>query len=393
MAARKETIIMPADVFPPDQTASRFPASFEEDRQDEVDRDLNDVLTELGGSDDASINIYRVTNAKDSRGGAYIDTVHPSEFSLQWLRDVHGGGSYRVHIRSSKQIVKGGNRLVKIDDVARKDPVSGNTNGIRELAETMQQGFMQLGQLLVKSLEASRVPPIDANQAQQAVLQNMLLMKQVLAPASVVPPSDPMAMFLKGVEIAATLKGGDSVTEREPGSTDILMKAIETFGGPLAEIVTANKQPPMQQLPVPQLAHNPQIPQPQIQQPQPQGDPMFGLKQYASMLENIAREDRDPYTYASLVIDSAPRADVENILSQPDPVQWLCQYNPNLADPAIRPWLDEFIGMMREILTPPQESGSVESTPANFSAQNATISGQSVTFAINQPSNPDNGDA
>ena len=120
---------------------------------------------------------------------------------------------------------------------------------------------------------------------------------------------------------------------------------------------------------------------------------MFGLKQYASMLENIAREDRDPYTYASLVVDSAPRADVEKILSQPDPVIWLAQYNQNLSDPALRPWLDEFIGMLREILTPEQQSGSVEPIPANFSAQNASIGSQSITFPVSQQTDTDNGNA
>jgi len=390
MAAKRETIITPADVFAPVQDMPNL--ALYDTAPDEGERDLSEVLAELGGADDAKINIYKTANGKDSRSGEYVDSVHPSEFSLQWLRDTYGAGQYRLHIRSGSRLI--GNRAVRIAESLKKvSPGNEQLAGLSELAQTMQQGFMQLGQLLVKSLDASRVPVIDPNQAQQAALQNMLLMKQILAPESVVPPSDPMAMFLKGIEIAASLKGGDSVTEREPGSTDILMKAIETFGGPLAEIVTANKQPPMQQLPAPQLTHNPQIPQPQIQQPQPQGDHMFGLKQYASMLENIAREDRDPYTYASLVIDSAPRADIENILGQPDPVQWLCQYNQNLADPAIRPWLDEFIGMMREILTPPQESGSVESTPANFSAQNAPIGGQSITFPIGQPSDHDNGDA
>ena len=392
MAAKKETIISPADVFSPETAENRFPVY--DDTPDESERELSEVLGELGGADDAKISIYKQGAGKDTRGGEFVDTVHPSEFSLSWLRDAYGPGQYRLHIRSNGRLIA--NRTARIAPSLKK-PEDMAGAGIRELAETMQQGFMQLGQLMLKSAETSRAPVIDPNQAQQAALQNMLLMKQILAPASVIPPTDPMQMFLKGIEIAASMNKGEApMSEREPGSTDILMKAIETFGGPIAEMVAAGKSAPQSQPQVTMQALPPgMVPVQQNPQPRPQSetDPMFGLKQYASMLENIAREDRDPYTYASLVIDSAPRADVENILGQPDPVQWLCQYNPNLADPAIRPWLDEFIGMMREILTPPQESGSVESTPANFSAQNAPIGGQSITFPIGQPSDHDNGDA
>jgi len=392
MAARKETVISPADVFSPELAENKFPVY--DDTPDESERELSEVLGELGGADDAKISIYKQGAGKDTRGGEFVDTVHPSEFSLSWLRDAYGPGQYRLHIRSNGRLIA--NRTARIAPSLKKpDDVAGT--GIRELAETMQQGFMQLGQLMLKSMEASRVPVIDPNQAQQAVLQNMLLMKQILAPGPSAPPADPMQMFLKGVEIASSVTKGDApVSEREPGSTDILMKAIETFGGPIAEMVAAGKSAPqsqpqvtMQALP-PGMATVQQNPPPR---PLPENDPMFGLKQYASMLENIAREDRDPYTYASLVVDSAPRADIENILSQPDPVVWLAQYNQRLADPALRPWLDEFIGMMREILTPDAASGSVESIPANFSAQNAPIGSQSITFPIGQQSDADNGNA
>lgn len=392
MAAKRETIISPADIFQPDQSLDKL--AIYDDPPDESERELSEVLGELGGADDAKISIYKQGAGKDTRGGEFVDTVHPSEFSLSWLRDAYGPGQYRLHIRSNGRLIA--NRTARIAPSLKKpDDVAGS--GLRELAETMQQGFMQLGQMLVKVVETSRAPAIDANQAQASALQNMLLMKQILAPASVVPPTDPMQMFLKGIEIASNMSKGETpISEREPGSTDILMKAIETFGGPIAEMVAAGKSAPQSQ---PQSAMQALPPgaSPMQQNPQPrppmENDPMFGLKQYASMLENIAREDRDPYTYASLVVDSAPRADVENVISQADPIIWLSQYNPNLADPALRPWLDEFIAMLREILTGPPAHASVESTQSNFSAQNATIGGQSITFPIGQQSDSDNGDA
>ena len=398
MAAKKETIVSPADVFPDYGSASGL-VSFggEPSMQDENERELSEVLAELGGSDDSKISVYKVGAGKDSRGGEFVDTIHPSEFSLPWLRDAYGGGQYRLHIRTNGKLVA--NRSVRIAESVKKEPGSASNEGMRELAESMQQGFMQLGQMLLKVVETSRAPAVDANQAQQAALQNMLLMKQILAPASAVPPADPMQMFLKGVEIASSMSKGEApVSEREPGSTDILMKAIETFGGPIAEMVAAGKSAPQSQPQVTMQALPPgmnpiqQNPQP-LPQTRPENDPMFGLKQYASMLENIAREDRDPYTYASLVADSAPRADVENILKQPDPIIWLAQYNPKLSDPVLRPWLDEFISLLREILTPDIQSGSVESIPANFQAQNATIGGQSITFPVSQSTDTDNGDA
>lgn len=388
MAAKKAPLTA-EQVFPPLQQIQTF-----SEEPDEGERDINEVLGELGGIDDAKVSIYKSGNGKDARGGEFVDTVHPSEFSLQWLRDTYGGGTYRVHIRSNGRLL--GNRLVKIAESLKK-PEIVQDSGIKDLAETMQRGFMQLGELLVKSMEMGRVPQVDPNQTQTALLNNMLLMKQILAPA-VAPQTqqtDPVQMLLKGIELANSLKGDTPIGDREPGSTDILMKAIETFGAPIANAVSAANSmgmaPQMTALPPPQaqMQANPQPTQPQ----QNTGDFMAGFKQYANMLELIAREDRDPFVYANLVADNAPREQLNEILSQPDVVVYLAQFNHNLGKPELRPWLEEFIGALKEVLTPLDNSATVSQGATNMTVNNATIGQQTITFPVGRERNPDNSDA
>lgn len=363
--------------------------------EEESEQTLFDVLGELGGVDDAKVNIYRAGGIKGSRGGEYVDSLHPSEFSLQWLRDTYGGGEYRIHIRSAGRMY--GNRLVKIAEPLKKETAlpAQNNAGIEALAETMNQGFRQLGEMMMRMAEMSRAPAIDPMAAQQAALQNMLTMKQILAPAVTAPPTDPMLMFMKGIEIAASLKGGDSVGDREPGGSDILMKALETFGAPIAAAVaSAQNQPEIVQPAQQYLPQQIQAPvQAQVNPQNNQGNNMFGLKQYASMLVGIAKENRDPYTYAGLVVDSAPREEIEKIVNDPSPINRLAVLDKRLADPALNLWLTEFIGIIREMLTESSESATVAEQPLQTWEANAIIGTAAGFFPTGEQADTDNGNA
>lgn len=362
-------------------------------QDDETEADLSDVLAELGGMDDAKINIYRAGGAKGMRGGEFVDSIHPVEFSLQWLRDNYGGGEYRVHVRGSGRILA--NRVVKIAEPLKRDlpaiaPQINPLSGIEKLVETMQTGFMQLGQLIVKSSEVNRAPAVDPMTMQQQTMQMLLTMKQFVEPSQ--PQggaADAMNMFLKGLEVAKELKGDFS--EREPGSTDILMKAVEAFA-PAIATMAANQtpQPQPQQIRAQTMPYNPAPAIPQISQPQT-GDAMTSqLQQYSGMLVMLAKNNSDPYAYATLICDSASPEEIGAIINRPDIYTYLASINPDLGDPAIRPWLDEFIAEIKNILTPEQNLSSVGLTSTPQGSDNAFVSS---SLGVYSAENPDNGNA
>ena len=358
--------------------------------EDETADDLSDVLAELGGIDDAKINIYRAGGAKGMRGGEFVDSIHPIEFSLQWLRDNYGGGEYRVHVRGNGRIIT--NRMVKIADPIRRSetaPNSGVNNmsfgGLEKLVETMQAGFMQLGQLIVKSAEVSRPAQVDPMAMQQQTMQMLLTMKQFVEPSQ--PQgnsSDAMSMFLKGLEVAKELKGDFS--DREPGSSDILLKAVEAFAPAIASMAATPKPQQIQPQMMPALPLPEQFAQPA--QNFSTGDVMTQqLKQYSAMLVMLARDNKDPYAYASLICDSTEPSEILAVVNRPDVYTYLASINPDLGDPSIRPWLDEFISEIKNILTPPQDLSSVGLTSISQGSENAFVSTSLGTYSSENADN------
>lgn len=357
----EQEFLTPESVFPPALSP----------RYDDDEMDLADVLTELGGVDDAKINIYRTGGAKGVRGGEFVDSVHPSAFSLQWLRDTYGGGEYRIHIRGNGRL--SANRLVKVADPIKKDVIpqqESNSNEIRQLTELMVTGFNKMSEVIASALQ-NRPQQIDPVTMQQTMLQNMLTMKQILGGNESQQQTNPMELFIKGVEFAKELKGDTS--EREPGANDILLKALESFAPAIAGAAMAPRAPIQQQFgmtPSPaQIQHTSIAPvQHQGNNAMTQADNQ--LKQYAAMLVMIAKEDRDPFAYATMICDSAPHDQLKTLVSRPDLFEYLAALDPELAAPDIRPWLEEFVIEVKNIVGLTSENSGV-TVPANTMSDNA----------------------
>jgi hypothetical protein len=100
--------------------------------------------------------VYRATPEKGMKGGAFLFSCTPAEFSLEYLRDTYGGGTYRIHIRQGARLV--GNRIVTIEEPRKSSlpPGSAPSHDMHKMLETMQAGFQSLGQLIVQAATANR---------------------------------------------------------------------------------------------------------------------------------------------------------------------------------------------------------------------------------------------
>jgi hypothetical protein len=372
---RRTTRQKDPEILPPDSdefgdgyitgNVSRLPAVDEDEELEQ--KELNDVMAELGGTADAYVNIFRVSEGKDSRGGEFVDSVHPSTFSLMWLRDNYGGGSYRIHIRAGGRIY--GNRHVKIanrlptTNPANYQQNSNTLEGLEKIVGAMQAGFQQLGQLIVQS----RPAPIDPQQMQNQMLQNMLTMKQILGPSNPVPVQDAgekyMDAITKGIELAKSI----TPREGEVGTMDVLLEAVKNFAGPIAAATMqaqANQQmvapisgtvPAQIPTSVPAMVMNP-APISYAQNQTPEDQMKFVMKYYVDMLVGLAQQQKDPTLYAEWILDQAPTETLDQIFASPDIIGWLASFNSEVNNH--RPWFEQLKQSLYD-LTAPDETASV----------------------------------
>lgn len=332
---------------------------------DMPDADLLKVLAELGGEEEVHVNIYRAATEKGYKGGAYVDSVHPSVFSLEWLRETHGGGKYRIHVRNDTGIVR--NSLIEIEE--RKRPMYAPSPPVQDftkILETMQTGFNQLGQLIAQAAQASARPAIDPQQLRRDMMQDMAMMKELFGPTPQPQNGGEQAinMLMKGLELAREI----TPREGEAGTADIIMEALKTFGKPIAEAAMSRAVQAQESMPALAHAREPgeifQQPAPAFTGEQPPQNEENMLKMYAAMLADKASQDSDPAIYAGLVVDNMPEDQLRALIDRPDLLQFLGSLSPKLVQ--YPEWVNEFVSVIREMLTDEELPASVQENQAGI---------------------------
>lgn len=314
------------------------------------EREISEVLAELGASDDAVVNIYRTIPGRDGRGGEYVDTVHPSMFSLSWLRDTYGPGTYRVHVRSGGKLI--GNRAVKIAEPRGLAPVHGmptvpiqaGADKLEKLVETMNSGFQHISTILAQALSQMAQRPPEKTTLE--MLQEMKMMREIFAPpAQALVGLDPLKsfeLFKQGIEFAKEILP----REGEPTPTEILMDAVKTFGPAIVDAVKHQQQLSMS---------TPATPTPHVETaaqslppPKQEDENVMLIKFYLQQLIKLASENRDPGLYAELIYDQAPADLLRQIVELPDPVQYLAAFNADVLQHRV--WFEELASALKDLI-------------------------------------------
>lgn len=355
--------------------------------QEELSDDmvLMNLLADIGGADsDAKVSVYRVSGT--NRKLSFIRSYLPNEFSLEQLQQDIGAGDYRVQVRSNGGLLA--NKAISIES----DPVkpvqvsvqpSMPSPDIGRLVEIMSQGFQQLGTLMVQN----RAPVIDPQQMRRDMMQDMVIMKQLFE-----RPEQPaqngaigaIEMFVKGMEMAKeiTPKEGDT------GPMDIMLEALRTFGGPIAQAAMTRQENvmPLASATPPQIANTP-APVQSLAQSEGNTGMNPALSHYVNMLIALAKENRDPYLYADLIVDQVPEEEIRSFLDDPDLMGTLTKVNPEAAN--FTPWINELKKGILEILTSEQNGAMVSSDQNTLIITHAT----SADIGRNQQTDADNGAA
>jgi hypothetical protein len=355
--------VFPAQIIPQDDTIPD-------------DMALLNALADLGQTDnDAKVNVYRADAIKGNRGGAFLFTCSPDEFTLEKLRDEYGGGNYRVHVRANGGIVA--NKLVAVEEPKNKPqaPVAQIAADVMQpitaMTQAMISGFENLGKLIV----AAQVQ----QQGRKEMLEEMLLYKNMFSSSSQ-PQQNPFEIFKEALALTKELVPGAG-GESEMGATGVMMKLLDKFGEPLSNVLLqaqANKAstssaPPIVQANSQAIQLNPAALTAPVHAalPKPEDDAIMAqMKQYLNFLIEQAKQNNDVYTYAGMVLDMAPQEQVDAMLERDDWLTMLATFEPDVLNYA--PWFTNLRAAMLEMLTPESEPDNNDGTLSNLSGSNAT---------------------
>lgn len=373
------------DVFQPmtAQSAPQIP-------QDELSDDmvLMNLLADIGGADsDAKVSVYRVSGT--NRKLSFIRSYLPNEFSLEQLQQDIGAGDYRVQVRSNGGLLANKAISIEADPVRSPQPAlaisstANASNDLSQLTQIMAQGFQKLGELMLQN----RAPIADPQQMRRDMMQDMVIMKQLFE-----RPEQPaqngaigaIEMFMKGMEMAKEIIPKEGNTD----PMDIMLEALKTFGAPIAQAAMMRQEnaAPLAAVPAPQIASNPaQVSAQPALQPEGNIGMNPALSHYVNMLVALAKENRDPYLYADLIVDQVSEEEIRGFLADPDLIGTLSKVNPEAANYSA--WINELKKGILEILTSEQNGSTVNTDTNNLIITHAT----SANLGRNQQTDADNG--
>lgn len=295
------------------------PALFGEALHDDPDEALIAALTELGESaSDAVVTAYRIDPVK--RVDVHLFARPVDEFmamGLDGLCREYGTGDYRIKVWS-----RGSGKIYTHRKVSLEAPksaslpaaaLSSESFGPRDMIAFMTSQQNQMMQAVQGIAAAMAGRP----QGEQLGMKDVISLIGVFQQAK----GGGESLGLKDI-LALISTAKDIVGERPTGANefDLMGKLVEKLGGPILEAVKKKEA---------------ETPQPQLPAPKPAAseisaaddDAMMLLRMALKTLIESARAESDVDTYANMVLDHAPHAQVKTFLDDPKWFENICNMN------------------------------------------------------------------
>lgn len=372
MATKKVTTVTEEEAPPEDVTTLLF--SEDDTEEQEIDA-LEGMISEFSGAADTVVNVYR---QGDGKSLSFLFRTNPGEMTggeiMERTRDGYGTGDYRVHIRKGPRLVANKPFSVESKLEAETPPMNQGMD-MAAIMAMMQENNNRTMQMFSESMKAiagnqSNQPVFDPVQMQASNMQTIAALKALSDPK----PDNAKGsidMFIQGITLAKDLQPKDG----ETNSTDLLLKGLEMFGGPIAEATKAGmlraQNPGMNP---PGLANQNLPPPNPMQPPAPTGDPQVDadaqkeyemglqkmmLQQQLQFLLRQASANKDPELYAELLLDQAGEEKVLAFVGQENAIDQLIALNGEVA--TYRGWFEHLRGAILE-LTAPADAGENDGT-------------------------------
>lgn len=346
---------------------------------------LESLMTELNGATQAKITVYRINKTGPN---TYVYQCTPDAFSLDDLRDQHGGGEFRLYIMRDHEFFKNIRISVAAPKIISTAPKPNEPPEVTALREQLAARDRQIEEFRMRNISA-----------RGSILENLDLPATITALSAAIvalrpppPPPPPennsadraIDMLLKGIELAKELKGDGENDTSMLGVLNNLIKspmmaqAVASMATtPTPPEPTMPQQPRLlQPVPPTQVGAAPQpmarpmnVPRPQLPQT---GIAEFdaaapSVARYLPLLVEKARLESSDALYAELILDSVPEEIIETILVHPtqEIVQFLALLNPGVGEHT--PWFTSLIEEMRAMLSFNPDA-PVEGDPPNEAA-------------------------
>jgi hypothetical protein len=324
------------------------------DADDDSELDVIEKLRGMGSGSGYTCAVYRIrVNPGEKQG--YCRTFNMADISPETIREIYGGGTYRLKVKDSNgKFVHGGSEVIEIIDEPKVgvvmpagQPAPMETlDGIAKIAAMFKPGTSDGGM-------AAMIPLILGMMDSQSKLfasmmnrpRDELKIADIIALVkSSGEGSDPVKLLLQGLELGKGLGGGG-----ETGWMDIGKSALEAIGPMLAQQREANGLPAHDTT----TRQRPALPAPKPGEApaQPRGEGDVGLiqklnwlKQQVNILIHHAARNKNPELYAEVMLDNLPPFITEDEILQrmhePDAVATLATLDGRVANHAA--WFEAF---------------------------------------------------
>lgn len=307
---------------------------------------LLDLIVQVTGNSETEEGFVSIWK-KDERTSKfdYVGKVGARDFSEagphDFLADNFGAGEYELRVYdSNKKLFKRPRTTVSklAEEYSKRKraqvPAQPGGGEIAQLAKVMQEGFLQLGQMV-----ATRTAP-PAPESRTQILQEMLQMKQIFGGGN---SSDPITMF---TQMAGLFKSMQPRPDNEGG---MFMDLVDRFTPVIAEAMknhqAALPAPGAQPAQIAQPGARPA--QPAQQRPAQQLTPeqtgahqmSMQLKIQLGFLCSQAAMKADPGPWAAIIAEQVPREVLTALANDENWLEALAKHNPKVKD--FPEWFDE----------------------------------------------------
>jgi hypothetical protein len=307
------------------------------------DMALANLLSDLGGTSNASVSVYR-QNAGGHRDITYLTECAPSEFSLSRLQNEFEGGTFRIHVRS-------GGRLLANREVKVAAPVRNQVADQSVAFAPIQRQIDTLTEAVRAMVEMQRAP-VAPVESRADMLKELLVMKELFGTAPAARAPDPLDQLDKiiGVHTRLSEMTGGAGGAVKPDGMTVMIEALKSFGpGIAAAMAQRAAMAPAQVYPMQtEVAQVQQGPAPALsQEPENQERAMFHY--YLNMLIADAEADTDPAGYAHIIVNKMSDEQINGLLKSDDWFKNLCAINEKALP--YSEWFSELRDMVFELLT------------------------------------------
>ncbi len=293
------------------------------DDMDESEIALNNLISELGGDSETTVNIYKQPGTGKEKL-EFLFAIEPQDYRLgpllEKIRDEYGGGNYRVRVHQNGRILA--NRAISIAVPLTTNKSASDTAQLGGIIERLLDEQRKNTETIISRLE-NKKPELDIISvlgiAKDLFVQNVPVIQQ--AP-------DMMEMMQKFIVMQASMKdlmGANSADNGEANESGVLMKLIDQFGPTLADAAKQEQQTKREA----SRQINEQINANTKQAEKGNNE----MKAQLMMLNKIASNDNnDPADYAGMVINAIPdKEQLSEFIMSPDSIDKLVKIYPPIA--------------------------------------------------------------